>query len=102
MKDNREELRFKSPRPEDEIQHKKVLASFSRDQGNTVETGIGELMVSTDVKGMSLVWIQFYSKGKWRYVYLMEKDVRLLKNSDSSECDFAIESTLRLNAEPIN
>ena len=99
MENNRENLRFKSPRPESELHHKKALVSFSRDQGDSTKTEIGELMVSTDATGMSLVWIQFYLEGKWDLIYLKEENVRSLKNSGSSEYAFIIESILTLNAK---
>ena len=93
---NREDLRFECPVPIDSIQHKKVHASFTRDGGASVETGIGEIMVSPNSAGESLAWIQFRDDVNQEYVrvYLNEERVRLLRQTDSEPFDFAIEGPL--------
>jgi hypothetical protein len=82
--------------PIDYIQRKKVFASFTRNNGTTVETGIGEIMVSLDSTGMCLGCIQFRDevKQEWIHLYLNEVSVALLNKVDDPRYDFEIASVL--------
>lgn len=93
---NREHLRFKCPVPIENIQNKRVHVSFSRNNGVSVETGVGEIMVTSNATGMSLAWIQFRdeSNQEWVHLYLNEERVNLLSKVVNPQYDFVIESVL--------
>jgi hypothetical protein len=69
---------------------------FSRDNGLTEETGVGDIMVTTNTAGLSVAWIQFRDdvNGQWVRVYLNAERVRLLKRVENDAFDFVIEPTL--------
>lgn len=94
-------FRFKCPVPIEHIQGKKVHASFTRDNGASEETGIGEIMVTTNVNGMSLVWILFRDAADthWVFHYLNEERVGLLEKADDSQYDFLIKGLLDAGPE---
>lgn len=101
MKPDLDRLRFKCPVPVDQIQGKKVHASLTRDNGVSEETGIGEIMVTTNADGMSLVWILFRdaTNTHWIRDYLNEERVTLLKKADDPRYDFLIEGLLDAGPE---
>lgn len=97
----REDLRFRCAIPETVIQHKKVLASFRRGKNAPVESGIGEIMVTTNAAGMSLVWLQFRDDpaAEWVMIYLNEERVNLLRKVSNAEYDYVIAPTLDAGQE---
>jgi len=97
--ENHEHLRVKSPMSTEFIQHKMVRATFTRDNGLTKESGIGEIMVSENSEGLSLVWIQFLTDSfnnsvSYIKIYLDKKGIESLKKVDSQKYDFEINSLI--------
>ena len=97
----RKQSKFKCPLPIEDIRHKKVHASFTRDEGATVETGTGEIMVTVDAAGLSTAWIQFNDTINLKLIrlYLNEERLRLLQKVDHAEYDYVIEQVLDAGQE---
>jgi hypothetical protein len=77
--------------PKEQLRGKRISVSFSRDSGQTIETGIGKIMITgPNPEGFYEVSVQLLDlvRSKWVRLYLSQASVDAIVSSECETFDF--------------
>ena len=83
--------------PKEQLRDKRIRISFSRDGGQTIETGIGKIMITgSNPEGFYEVTVKLLdlNQSKWVLLHLAQPIVDSIVASDSDGFDFECSEVL--------